>query len=276
MRVGDLLDALVSELGLFGHLRDEGPEGEDRAFNVEELIAGAKEFEAEVLDDWEEGELDNFSELDLYLQQVALVADIDRHDPEADSTTLMTLHNAKGLEFPNVFITGLEEGLFPLSRSYDDPETLEEERRLFYVGITRAQDKLYLVHAGQRRRAGDFTFGMLSSFVEAVPETVLERRTSERVRVTASFHGTKRRGASSAADSVRSGVSWAEEDMDLSMNQDLPHFTQGERVLHGTFGSGSIVDVSGFGRDLKVTVDFDDAGRKKLLARYAGLERDFD
>lgn len=114
--------------------------GEDRVENVKELIAGALEFNAERAVDLEPEELDNFSELDLFLQQVALVADVDRHDPDADTVTLMTLHNAKGLEFPVVFIAGLEDGLFPLGRAYDEPDTMEEERRLFYVGITRAEN----------------------------------------------------------------------------------------------------------------------------------------
>ena len=171
-RVGPLLEELVEQLGLLKVLRDEGPEGEDRAENVKELIAGALEFDAEVeLEGAEQGEMDGFSELDLYLQRVALVADIDRHDPEADAATMMTLHNAKGLEFPVVFIAGLEDGLFPMSRSYDDPEEMEEERRLFYVGITRAQNKLYLTHARQRRRAGEIMYGRLSPFADRRPRS---------------------------------------------------------------------------------------------------------
>ena len=271
-RVGVLLEELVEELDLARHLTDEGPDGEDRARNVSELIAGALDFDAELVDALGADEVDGFTELDLFLQQVALVADVDRLDPEADATTLMTLHNAKGLEFPVVYISGLEDGLFPLARAYDDPATLEEERRLFYVGITRAQDKLNLVWARQRRRAGDFTFGTLSSFVDAVPVELREERLSERLRLLAS--STPHRGFRGQGAREAGTVSY-EPEPDLDLNQDVPRYVKGERVAHQTFGSGSVVEVTGFGRDLRVTVDFDGAGRKKLLVRYANLERDW-
>ncbi len=273
--VGELLEELVDRLDLVRHLQDEGPEGEDRARNVAELIAGAVDFDAASATAVEQEDQDRFTELDLYLQQVALVAEVDKLDPDADAVTLMTLHNAKGLEFPLVYIAGMEEGLFPLGRAYDDPSALEEERRLFYVGITRAEDKLALSWARQRRRAGDFNHNTRSSFVDAVPETLVEERRSERLKLLTS--GTSQRdrsqrtsfGGSSYRDTTY------EPDPDAGMNQDLPRFTAGERVVHATFGSGAVVEVTGFGRDLKVTVDFDDVGRKKLLARYASLEKDW-
>jgi DNA helicase-2/ATP-dependent DNA helicase PcrA len=272
-RVGILLEELMEELDLARHLMDEGPEGEDRARNVAELIAGALDFDADLVDALGGDEVDGFTELDLYLQQVALVADVDKLDPDADTVTLMTLHNAKGLEFPVVYIAGLEDGLFPLARAYDDPATLEEERRLFYVGITRAEDKLNLVWARQRRRAGDFTFGTLSSFVDAIPAELREDRLSDRLRMAAA--STPHRGYRSSARED-SGVHYEPDpDNDVAVNQDLPRYVKGERVIHQTFGSGSVVEVTGFGRDLKVAVDFDDAGRKKLLVRYANLEKDW-
>ena len=271
-RVGPLLEKLVEELGLLKALRDEGPEGEDRADNVKELIAGALEFDAEVeSEDAEPGEMDGFSELDLYLQRVALVADIDRHDPEADAATMMTLHSAKGLEFPVVFIAGLEDGLFPMSRSYDDPEEMEEERRLFYVGITRAQNKLYLTHARQRRRAGEIMFVRLSPFVGAVPEPLLERRMSKLLK--SEVFTTPHRGR--FRDRQEPGFI-ADEDFETNYDQDAPRLVKGERVVHATFGSGRVEEVSGFGPDVRVTVEFEGVGRKKLLARYAGLKEDFD
>ena len=271
-RVGPLLEELVEQLGLLKVLRDEGPEGEDRAENVKELIAGALEFDAEVeLEGAEQGEMDGFSELDLYLQRVALVADIDRHDPEADAATMMTLHNAKGLEFPVVFIAGLEDGLFPMSRSYDDPEEMEEERRLFYVGITRAQNKLYLTHARQRRRAGEIMYGRLSPFADAVPDQLLERRTSKLLK--SDVFTTPHRGR--FRERQESGFI-ADEDFDTNYDQDAPRLVKGERVFHATFGSGRVEEVSGFGPDVRVTVEFEEVGRKKLVARYAGLKKDFD
>lgn len=271
-RVGPLLQELVEQIGLLGVLRDGGPEGEDRAENVKELIAGALEFDAEVeLEGVEEGEMDGFSELDLYLQRVALVADIDRHDPEADAATMMTLHNAKGLEFPVVFIAGLEDGLFPMSHSYDDPEEMEEERRLFYVGITRAQNKLYLTHARQRRRAGSITYGRLSPFAGALPGRLLEQRTSELLKSDA--FTTPHRGR--FRERRESGFI-PDEDFEVSYDQDAPRLVKGERVVHATFGSGRVEEVSGFGPDVRVTVEFEGVGRKKLVARYAGLRKDFD
>ena len=284
--VGTILEELVEELDLVRHLYDEGPDGEDRARNVAELIAGAVDFDVSMVQSVADEDVDTFTELDLFLQQVALVADVDRLDPNADSVTLMTLHNAKGLEFPAVFIAGLEEGLFPLGRAYDDPATLEEERRLFYVGITRAEDKLSLTWARQRRRAGDFNYNTLSSFVDAIPDELLDSRRTRRLDLAAT--STPHRGGRRGFDDDFGAYGFGggrreasspdyepEHESDAGMNQDTPRFVKGERVVHATFGSGSVVEVSGFGRDLKVTVDFDQVGRKKLLLRYAALEKDW-
>lgn len=285
--IAELLEELIENLDLVRHLHDEGPDGEDRARNVAELIAGALDFDATLMKGMDDGELDIFTELDLFLQQVALVADVDHLDPDAATATLMTLHNAKGLEFPVVFIAGLEEGLFPLSRAYDEADKIEEERRLLYVGITRAEDKLSMSWARQRRRAGDFTYGTLSSFVDAIPDELLDRRRSERLtRVQHSMPhrgrggqrgqlGQSDHGSGSRFGSQGQTDTSYEPDPDAGMNQDLPRFVKGERVLHQTFGSGAVVEITGFGRDLKVTIDFDDIGRKKLLVRYASLEKDW-
>ena len=275
MRVGELLDDLVEELDLFRHLADEGPEGEDRADNVRELIAGALDYNAELLEELEGETLDHFTELDLFLQQVALVADVDRHDPDADAVTLMTLHNAKGLEFPVVFISGLEDGLFPLARAYDNPSELEEERRLFYVGITRAQDKLHLTHARRRRRAGEVMYGRLSPFVDAIPTGLVEKMATA-VASEGGVHVGRRSVRPEAGRSIDLGMGDDDLAIDAGFNQDLPRFVKGEAVVHETFGSGTVGEVTGFGRDLKVTVHFDSVGTKRLLVRYAGLRRDFD
>ena len=279
--VGPLVEELVEELDFLTHLRDEGPEGEDRAENVKELIAGALDFDAQRVEQWEDGPPDHFTDLDLFLQHVALITDIDRHDPESDAVTLMTLHNAKGLEFPVVFIAGLEEGLFPLARAYDEPAQLEEERRLFYVGITRAEEKLFMSWARERRRAGDFTFGSLSSFAESVPESLVEERLTPRLKREQSARAAQRRGRGDrgndfgASSREAAGRAAEERAFEEGLNQDLPRLVKGERVRHATFGSGTVQEVSGFGRDVRVLVHFDSVGPKKLLARYADLEPDF-
>lgn len=268
-RVGELLEELIEGMGLIRHLCDEGPEGEDRGRNVSELIAGAVDFDAERAVGFGD-DFDVFTDLDLFLQQVALVADIDRLDPNSDAVTLMTLHNAKGLEFPVVFIAGMEEGLFPLGRAYDEPDDLEEERRLFYVGITRAVDTLSVSWARQRRRAGQFTHNALSSFMEAVPDNLLQEQKTERVGFL-----SQDKPYSDRPRSYEVLESYSEADSEYGMDQDAPRFVEGERVLHETFGSGVIVEVSGFGRDVKVTVNFGEVGRKRLLLRYASLEKDW-
>ncbi len=274
LTAGELVEELIEELDLESRLRDEGPEGSDRAENVLELIAAARDFEAEQAMELDEGDRDAFTDLELFLQHAALVTDLDFHDSVADAVTLMTLHSAKGLEFPVVFISGLEEGLFPLQRAYDETRLLEEERRLFYVGITRAMERLYLTYARRRRRAGETMFGRLSTFVHVI-EDRLETKSTD--LVSGAWTGYGRRGRERARrEPSHATVERAEAVDDGSdFNQDRPRYVKGERVVHQTFGSGTITEISGFGRDLRVTVDFDTAGRKRLLVRYAGLERDY-
>jgi DNA helicase-2/ATP-dependent DNA helicase PcrA len=285
LAVGPLIERLVAELGLLERLLEEGPEADDRVANVKELVAGAMEFEASLPEEWEGEAPDRFTELDLFLQRVALVTDLDRHDSDSDAVTLMTLHNAKGLEYPIVFIAGLEDGLFPLARAYDDPAQLEEERRLFYVGITRARDRLLLSWARERRRAGEFMVCKLSPFGADIPHALIDARRSprlERERAALVRHDVMMEGGMGRRASSRwrgdAEATGAQEDLvegDEEMNQDLARLVKGERVVHEMFGAGEVVETSGYGRDVKVTVDFDSVGRKRLLARYAGLERGF-
>ncbi len=272
--VHELLGELIVELRLLESLRAEGFEGIDRAQNVEELVAAASEFDAAGAMDQEELEDDGeVTELDLFLQKVSLIADVDNLDPDADAVTLMTLHNAKGLEFPMVVISGLEEGLFPLSRSHDSIEELEEERRLFYVGITRAEKKLYLTHAIRRRRGGDWMVSSPSSFLQPIPEDLLIKLETERY----SDRITSRRRAAEWSD-------WANREFadepgglvyDYTDSQDvslMPELAEGIRVRHPRFGPGVVLALDGFGTDLKATIEFDDEGRKKVVVKYANLE----
>lgn len=277
--VGILLSALLDRIDFEGYLRAEGPEGEDRINNIRELVSGAQEFDGERESEWDDEPIpEDLTDLDLFLQRTALTTDLDQTDG-GPAVLLMTLHNAKGLEFPTVFLAGLEEGLFPLGRAYDDPSQLEEERRLFYVGLTRAEDRLFLSWARTRRRAGEFMAGMMSSFLKDVDPALLRVRRSPRLeRESLSFSagpfGARSQPAASRARSAaRPHVEPSFDMDDANLNQDQPRLVPGERVSHATFGEGTITQVSGFGVDLKVTVTFDGIGEKRLLAKYARLER---
>ena len=269
--VDELLLQLIEEIRFQDALRAEGKDGLDRLDNVRELLTGAAET---VID--EGGEL-GLTPLDHFLQRAMLVTDFDRQDKTADAVTLMTLHNAKGLEFPLVFITGLEEGLFPLSRTHDAPKELEEERRLFYVGITRAKRKLFLSHARSRRRNGETMPSVPSSFLRGIPETMIEQRATVRLRATGRGVLPQSAAMRRPGEPVvrRPSARW---DPDIDASQDAPRFVKGERVRHPRFGSGTVMELSGTGKETKVTVDFDDeeVGRKRLVVAYAGLERDWE
>ena len=267
--VDELLRELIEEIRYADYLRAEGPEGAERLENVRELVDGAAELVAD-----EGGEL-GLTPLDHFLQRASLIADVDRDDPNADAILMMTLHNAKGLEFPIVFITGLEEGLFPLSRAHDEPAMLEEERRLFYVGITRAERKLYLVHARSRRRNGEMLPSLPSSFLAPIPREMLEERSTIRLRATGRSVLLTTPSARRPGTPVRRASA---DDIDVSSSQVAPSFIKGARVRHPRFGSGTIAELGGVGRDTKVTIDFDDEaiGRKRLVIAYAGLEREDD
>jgi ATP-dependent DNA helicase UvrD/PcrA len=279
--VDRLILSLVDEIGFADALRAEGPEGLERLDNVAELARGAAELVIE-----EGGEV-GLRPLDHFLQRATLVAGIDLLGPDADAVTMMTLHTAKGLEFPVVFIAGLENGLFPLSRSVDDPALLEEERRLFYVGITRAERKLYLSWARSRRRNGELISSSASMFLTTAVEKLTEPQGTIRLRASGRSGGVGIRASSASAprdwddDSPRTWRRDASRERAVEideMSQDVPAFVQGERVKHKTFGSGTISAMAGAGRDAKVTVDFDDEsiGRKRLVVAFAGLERGID
>jgi ATP-dependent DNA helicase UvrD/PcrA len=297
--VDELLRQIVDDIRYGDYLKTEGPESADRLENVKELITGAAELVADEL-----GEV-GLRPLDHFLQRASLVAEVDALDAEADALTLMTLHNAKGLEFPYVFISGLEDGLFPLARAYDDPAQLEEERRLFYVGITRAERKLYLSHAEERRRNGELLASPPSSFLAAIPEHMLDQRSTVKVRSSgrAIMRGSSlgwghggRRGAFGnsrssgyedtygdafppSAAARRPGTPVRREPQfadDENISQDAPVIAVGSRVRHRKFGAGTIAELAGSGRELKVKVDFDDdaVGRKTLVVAQANLERE--
>ena len=294
--VDELLRELVDTIRYGDYLRAEGPESAERLDNVRELIDGAAETVADEL-----GEV-GLRPLDHFLQRASLVTDAAGAGPDADAITLMTMHNAKGLEFPVVFITGLEDGLFPLAKAYDDPPLLEEERRLFYVGITRAERKLYITFAEERRRNGEFMASRQSSFLDGIPETMIEKRST--IKVRSSGRSMMRAGGDSSygnryGQGVRGGrdveeffnrpspaarrpgspvVSFGPSASPEDESQDAAVLTVGARVKHRKFGSGTIAELGGSGRDAKVKVDFDDEsiGRKTLVIAQANLERGDD
>jgi DNA helicase II / ATP-dependent DNA helicase PcrA len=285
--VGELVGRLVAEIGVIDALRDEGPEGVDRIENVNELVAGASDFDTREDDDVEdEDRAVDATPLDLFLQKVTLLTDVDRHDPEAQAVTLMTAHNAKGLEFPVVFVAGMEDGLFPLARAYDEPHLLEEERRLFYVAITRAERKLFILHARTRRRAGEVMPGRPSSFLDPLPPDTRDELVTpalERARYSGEVRWSRRDAAPGVGslgyrdrapraprfEGADDGV-W----IDYSDAQEAPRFVKGERVRHPQFGRGVIRELTGFGQDLKAVIDFDAIGRRKVVLRYANLQKE--
>ncbi|MBD0319477.1 MAG: UvrD-helicase domain-containing protein, partial [Gemmatimonadetes bacterium] len=293
MPIPELMRELVKESGLVQALKDEGPDGEDRIANLEELIAGAADLQRRLDEEDPElmMELEEMGEtaprgVDLFLGHVALVADIDQHDPTADAVSLMTLHNAKGLEFPFVFIAGLEDGLFPMSRAYDEPEQLEEERRLFYVGITRAERKLYLCHARRRRRGAQWMDAVPSPFLESVPDELMETRSTSRILERTSSYAQPWKFVSpdfrTRRDRLFGGapLASAQDDggyqVDYSDSQDAPQIIKGARVRHPQFGGGTVTELAGAGNDVRATIDFDGVGRKTVVLRYANLEREWE
>jgi DNA helicase-2/ATP-dependent DNA helicase PcrA len=247
------LEAVLDETGYVAELEAERTiEAMGRVENLKELLSVASEFEEQGPRTWAEEEdwrdLDGLRQLELFLESVSLVSDIDDLDADSGSVTLMTLHNAKGLEFPIIFMAGMEEGVFPHMRSLGDPHELEEERRLCYVGITRSQERLYLSLATTRNLYGATNYNSPSRFLKEVPEQLVrqaEARTrSEDVETV-------------GARSVLAGDS----------------LTTGDRVRHSHWGSGTIVGLAGSGDRAEATVEFDERGRKRLLLAWAPLER---
>jgi len=273
-----LLEQLVEGLDYEAHLLAEGPEGADRWENVRELIASAAEWSEVVTPEVD----DPSTPLERFLAEAALLTAQDSVVGAPDGVTLMTLHTAKGLEWPVVVLAGMEHGLFPLARAEEQPGGLEEERRLCYVGLTRAKDKLYLTWARARRRGGELRPGIASAFLRSLPPSVVEERR------TNALWAPWGNGAQGGRRGPGQWSRWGEESSPPrapaasaapeEASQDTPRYVKGERVRHRRFGSGTIRGLTGGGRDLKVEVAFDDAevGIKQLLVAYAGLERDWE
>ena len=264
------LETVLATTGYEQYLAEEGAEGMERIENVRELAAGAAAW-AEVQDpETFEGGTGG-SPVERYLTQAALLTPADE-DRDVPGVTLLTAHMAKGLEWPIVTLAGLEDGLFPLSRAADDPNGIEEERRLCYVGLTRAREKLYLSWARTRYRNGRLELGERSRFLDALPPQVVEERST-----TPSWHPPTMRPPQPARPRGAAARRLPELEFPDEVSQDAPRYVKGERVRHRKFGGGIVRAVSGEGRELRVSVDFDDPdiGTKQLLVVYAGLERDW-
>lgn len=291
LSISELIKETLNKSGYVKALEQENTtEAESRIQNLEEFLTVAIEFEEE--------EAENT--LADFLEGITLSSDIDSVEDTEDSVTLMTLHSAKGLEFPTVFLVGMEEGIFPGYKSIGEPKELEEERRLFYVGITRAKQFLYLTCAKKRTIFGSTSYNAVSRFVTEIPEELLggydeafgnaeekfedinyrwEYGTSSKVK-TYRFDEKSDLGKSVAASNIKNtGFQFKTAESFLnSLNKktnagvDVSIYKEGQRVYHKKFGEGTIHKIEEEGEDYKLDIAFDKVGNKRLMAKFAGLE----
>lgn len=264
--LGELYDELVERIDYLNFLKTDDPESaEDRTANVQELASNLRRFEEEN----PEGTLSDF------LEEVSLITDIDNYDNNADSVVLMTVHSAKGLEFPVVFLPGMEENIFPGMASVYVPSEVEEERRLAYVAITRAKEELYIFHAESRMIFGMTNRNRVSRFVEEIPETLVEhtrsRDYSARPVSMPSFGGAKPFGEAPKTKSVAEAGGFTPKPRVKPAPAGT--YRVGDTVLHKAFGTGLIVSATPMANDTLLEVAFDKVGTKKLFANFARLTK---
>jgi len=291
LRISELIKETLNKTGYTKALENENTvEAETRIQNLEEFLTVAMEFEEEASE----------NPLAEFLEGITLSSDIDGMEEDEDSITLMTLHTAKGLEFPVVFLVGLEEGIFPGYKSIGEPKELEEERRLCYVGITRAKQFLFLTCAKQRTIFGSTTYNSPSRFLQEIPEEYLkgykdafkkEEKSSFEDKAYSWEYGTnskvvtKKVGVNEIQSAYKTtsnnllGYNFKTPESFLSnLNKksensvDLSKYKSGIRVFHKKFGEGIINYVEQEGDDLKVDINFDKVGHKRLMAKFANLE----
>ncbi|MFI2223602.1 DNA helicase PcrA [Streptomyces fradiae] len=267
-----VLEAVLERTGYLAELQaSTDPQDETRIENLQELAAVALEFEQE------RGEDEGAGTLAEFLEQVALVADSDQipdGDEDGDGViTLMTLHTAKGLEFPVVFLTGMEDGVFPHMRALGQTKELEEERRLAYVGITRARERLYLTRSAMRSAWGQPAYNPPSRFLEEIPPQYVEWKRTGRTAAALSGAPGPASGvaASLSASRARSGPSGFATRR--AADKPVISLSVGDRVTHDQFGLGTVTAVTGTGGDAQATIDFGDDKPKRLLLRYAPVEK---
>jgi DNA helicase-2/ATP-dependent DNA helicase PcrA len=249
------VDHVIKHSGLITQIRKEPREkAEARIENLEELVSAASGFDD---DDVEE----DLAPLDAFLSHAVLESGDTQGDAWEDCVQLMTLHSVKGLEFPIVFMTGMEDGLFPHRRSLNSSDGLEEERRLAYVGTTRAMLKLYITHAEQRRMYGVDSFATPSRFISEIPDELVEE-VRPRIQVTRPLHRNSRNPGAAVAKRSASG----------SLAEDRAGIRLGQHVRHKKFGDGIVLNCEGSGAHARVQVNFEGAGTKWLVMSYANLE----
>jgi DNA helicase-2/ATP-dependent DNA helicase PcrA len=282
-----MVEFAAQESGYMLELEEErSVEAQGRIENIQELSGVAMELVAREPD----------ATLDTFLEQVSLIGEQDEYDQDASSVTLMTLHIAKGLEFPIVFIVGMEDGIFPHFRSMTDQAALEEERRLAYVGITRARERLYLTHAWSRTLYGQTQYNPPSRFIGELPEHLLDRRESEGDRRSRAgrghggqAYGTQGSGGGLGRGRATGGYTviglpgregevavergWSPPKPAGVPKREAPSIQPGDTVMHERFGEGVVIAVSGFGDDAEARVAFSDVGEKNLLLAYAPLTK---
>ena len=280
-KTSEILDAVFTETGYRAMLAAEGFEGEGKIANVKEFATAAAEYEKRCEESGAEATLLGF------LEEIALVSDVDKYDADADAVVLMTIHAAKGLEFPVVFLSGVEDGIFPSLSNIESEEEMSEERRLAYVAVTRAKEKLYITHAKNRMIYGKTNFNPLSRFIKnEVPESLIDAvkprampRTNtgygigrgfgyggnyKRSEEAASFYNAVSRSASVAKQSAqKTGAS----------GFGLVRIEAGARVEHMLFGKGTVVSAKDMGGDILYEVKFDSGENKRLMATFAKLKK---
>jgi len=259
LSVAQLMDTIMERTGYRDFLLDGSEEGDERWANVLELRGVAQEFKDAPLAE--------------FLEQLALVSDQDTVAEEGKAPILLTLHAAKGLEFPVVFMVGLDEGILPHQRSFDDPEAMHEERRLMYVGMTRAKDRLYLLRAFRRSSYGDSSVTEASRFLYDIPDHLLTgQKPTKQIRSSEAY----KRATSWETPEPARGQRVVGRSISLNTGNSAPRpeprYRTGQRVKHASFGEGIVIESRGSGEDEEVTVAFEGMGIKRLVASMANLQ----
>ena len=255
MKLEDFVVKVLNDSGYLPMLQTENTvEAQTRIDNLREFMSVVQEFEKSAEE----------ISLAAFLENLALVADIDSYDADQDSVVMMTIHSAKGLEFDNVFLAGLEEGLFPSARSALEPEDMEEERRLCYVALTRAKKNLYLTNTRMRMLYGKTSISFPSQFLNEIPPEYIEDMSDNSVKKAEAF-------VNKAVSSVKTSF-FVPKKYDAPLPPEID-FKPGDHVLHKKFGKGFIISVQKFEKDAKLDINFESVGRKQLMAVFAKLEK---